>query len=82
MTATTDLTTDHSRAVADGAHSHGVVPAGSRAERVTSFDLADIPVPSGREEEWRFSPVARLQPLFADTLGADGVTVTVEAAPR
>jgi Fe-S cluster assembly protein SufD len=82
MTATTDLTTDHSRAVADGAHSHGVVPAGSRAERVTSFDLADIPVPSGREEEWRFSPVARLQPLFAEALGTDGVTVTVDAAPE
>jgi Fe-S cluster assembly protein SufD len=82
MTATTDLTTDHSRADADGAHSHGVVPAGSRAERVTSFDLADIPVPSGREEEWRFSPVARLQPLFAETLGADGVTVSVDAAPE
>ena len=82
MTATTDRTTDHSRAAADGAHSHGVVPAGSRAERVTSFDLADIPVPSGREEEWRFSPVSRLQPLFADTLGADGVTVAVEAAPE
>ncbi|PRZ02566.1 iron-regulated ABC transporter permease protein SufD [Isoptericola sp. CG 20/1183] len=79
MTATT---TDHSRAAADGAHSHGVVPAGSRAERVTSFDLADIPVPSGREEEWRFSPVARLQPLFAETLGADGVTVAVDAAPE
>ncbi|WP_418277122.1 Fe-S cluster assembly protein SufD [Isoptericola jiangsuensis] len=82
MTATTDLTTDHSRAVADGAHSHGVVPAGSRAERVTSFDLADIPVPSGREEEWRFSPVARLQPLFAEELAADGVTVTVDPAPE
>jgi Fe-S cluster assembly protein SufD len=83
MTATT---TDHSRAVADGAHSHGagqgVVPAGSRAERVTSFDLADIPVPSGREEEWRFSPVARLQPLFAEDLASDGVTVSVEAAPE
>ncbi|WP_402466194.1 Fe-S cluster assembly protein SufD [Isoptericola aurantiacus] len=84
MTATTDLTTDHSRAVADGAHSHaaGAVPAGSRAERVTSFDLADIPVPSGREEEWRFSPVARLQPLFADDLASDGVAVSVEAAPE
>jgi Fe-S cluster assembly protein SufD len=85
MTATT---TDHSRAVADGAHSHGNGPAsgsspqGSRAERVTSFDLADIPVPSGREEEWRFSPVARIQPLFAETLSADGVTVTVDAAPE
>ena len=48
MTTTTipeeaGLTTDHSRAQADGAHSHGVVPQGSRAERLTSFDLADIP---------------------------------------
>ncbi|MDO8152454.1 Fe-S cluster assembly protein SufD [Isoptericola sp. b408] len=76
------LTTDHSRATADGAHSHGVVPAGSRAERKTSFDLADIPVPTGREEEWRFSPVARLQPLFSDELTGDGVAVTVEAAPE
>jgi Fe-S cluster assembly protein SufD len=77
------LTTDHSRAVADGAHSHGVVvPVGSRAERLTSFDLADIPVPTGREEEWRFSPVARLQPLFSETLGQDGVTVDVVAAPE
>ncbi|GAA4725693.1 Fe-S cluster assembly protein SufD [Isoptericola chiayiensis] len=76
------LTTDHTRATADGTHSHGVVPAGSRAERKTSFDLADIPVPSGREEEWRFSPVARIQPLFSEQLGSDGVAVTVEAAPE
>ena len=78
--------TDHSRAVADGAHSHSfnpgpVVPQGSRAERLTSFDLADIPVPTGREEEWRFSPVARLQPLFSESLGSD-VTVAVTAAPE
>ncbi|WP_125776655.1 Fe-S cluster assembly protein SufD [Antribacter gilvus] len=80
------VTTDHTRAVADGAHSHsfgtGAVPQGSRAERLTSFDLADIPVPSGREEEWRFSPVARLQPLFSETLAASGVQVTVTAAPE
>jgi len=76
------LTTDHTRATADGTHSHGVVPAGSRAERKTSFDLVDIPVPSGREEEWRFSPVARIQPLFSEQLGSDGVAVTVEAAPE
>ncbi len=79
-------TTDHSRAVADGAHSHsaghGVVPVGSRAERLTSFDLADIPVPTGREEEWRFSPVARLQPLFSEDLGAAGVRTTVVPAPE
>ncbi|MGH3586132.1 MAG: Fe-S cluster assembly protein SufD [Pseudonocardia sp.] len=80
------ITTDHSRAVADGAHSHafgqGIVPQGSRAERVTSFDLADVPVPSGREEEWRFSPVARLQPLFGEDLGAGGVLTTVVEAPE
>ncbi len=82
MTAPTDLTTDHTRAAADGAHSHGVVPAGSRAERLTSFDLADIPVPTGREEEWRFSPVARLQPLFSEDLGVAGVRTTVVPAPE
>lgn len=82
-------TTDHSRAVADGAHTHGVgvKPQGSRAERLTSFSLDDILVPTGREEEWRFSPVARLQPLFDGglvTAGADGsgLQVSVTAAPE
>lgn len=85
MTTTTPatLSTDHSRATADGAHSHGaVVPQGSRAERVTSFDLADIPVPTGREEEWRFSPVARLQPLFSEKIEGHGVLTTVVGAPE
>ncbi len=78
------LSTDHSRATADGAHSHGVADSGvqgSRADRVTSFDLNVIPVPSGREEEWRFSPVARIAPLFSSEL-ADTATVEVEAAPE
>jgi Fe-S cluster assembly protein SufD len=48
---------------------------------VTSFDLNVIPVPSGREEEWRFSPVARIAPLFSSEL-ADTATVEVEAAPE
>jgi Fe-S cluster assembly protein SufD len=50
-------------------HSDGapVVPKQSRAERTTSFDLADFPVPSGREEEWRFTPIDRLGPLLRDT---------------
>lgn len=78
------LTTDHSRAAADGAHTHGndSSPQGSRAERLTSFDLADIPVPSGREEEWRFSPVARLAPLFEDSLSGAGVITTVVEPPE
>ncbi len=35
-----------------------------------SWDLADHPVPTGREEVWRFTPVARLRPLFEDAAGA------------
>lgn len=83
----TDLSTDHTRAVADGAHTHGRggTPESSRAARRTSFDLADFTVPTGREEEWRFSPVSRLAPLF-DAAGAGltgtGVQVTVVEAPE
>ncbi|MGB7448245.1 MAG: Fe-S cluster assembly protein SufD [Ornithinimicrobium sp.] len=46
------------------------VPDESRAARVRSFDVADFPVPTGREEEWRFTPVDRLALLFAE--GASG----------
>jgi len=83
---TTDLSTDHSRARADGAHTHGYgAPETSRAARRTSFDLADFPVPTGREEEWRFSPVERLVPLFdADGAGLGGThaQVTVVNPPE
>lgn len=68
---TDTLSTDHSRATADGAHSHAVVPDASRADRITSFDPADFPVPTGREEQWRFSPMDRLGPLFHPPV-ADG----------
>jgi Fe-S cluster assembly protein SufD len=79
------LAGDHSHGPAGSAGSgHGEVtkPVGSRAERVTSFDLADIPVPTGREEEWRFSPVARLRPLFEPTQNVDAVEVNVALAPE
>lgn len=89
MTTTTEnLSTDHSRAVADGAHTHGTggVPEASRAARLTSFDVADFPVPTGREEEWRFSPVDKLAPLFAGAtdgvLAGHGVLTTVVEAPE
>ena len=46
-----------------------------------SADPADFPVPSGREEEWRFTPLRRLRGLHSDApLGSAGVTVTVDAA--
>jgi Fe-S cluster assembly protein SufD len=48
-----------------GSHTHGGPgPTGSPAERFTSHDPDDFAVPTGREEEWRFSPVRRLRKLF------------------
>ncbi len=40
------------------------VPDQSRAERLTSYDVSAFPVPSGREEDWRFTPVDRVGALF------------------
>jgi Fe-S cluster assembly protein SufD len=48
-----------------------------------SANPADFPVPGGREEEWRFTPLRRLRGLHKDApLGSSGVTVTAEAAPE
>ncbi len=82
--APASLSTDHTRAVADAAHSHGagpvIHPQASRADRGTSFDLADFAVPTGREEDWRFSPLRRFQGLFAGVLTGQGPDVEVTAA--
>jgi Fe-S cluster assembly protein SufD len=48
-----------------------------------SKDPADFPVPSGREEEWRFTPLRRLRNLHSSAeLGTAGVTVEVDPAPE
>ena len=39
----------------------------SHLHPVASFDLADHPVPSGREEVWRFTPLKRLRGLLDGT---------------
>jgi Fe-S cluster assembly protein SufD len=44
----------------------GSPPLKSAAQRVASFDLESFPVPSGREEEWRFTPRLRMKRLFED----------------
>jgi Fe-S cluster assembly protein SufD len=51
-------------------------PADARVEQHASFDVADFPVPTGREEEWRFTPLDRLRGLH-DGTAADGGKVTV-----
>lgn len=43
-----------------------LVPEQSRAERTRSYAVADFPMPTGREEDWRFTPVDRLRSLLKD----------------
>ncbi|MFE2939808.1 Fe-S cluster assembly protein SufD [Streptomyces sp. NPDC059255] len=53
----------------------------TRMSAPPSFDVADFPVPHGREEEWRFTPLERLRGLHDGTAVAvdGGVTVEVSA---
>jgi Fe-S cluster assembly protein SufD len=66
------ITTDHSKATTDSAHSHGkkyngtTVPDKSRADRLMSFDADAFGMPTGREETWRFSPMRDIAALLAD----------------
>jgi Fe-S cluster assembly protein SufD len=77
-----------------GAHSHGpgAVPEQSRGERTRSYAVDAFPVPTGREEEWRFTPVDRLGRLLGGDVGSDslawetalpdGVTLTEVSTQR
>jgi Fe-S cluster assembly protein SufD len=52
----------------------------SHLHPVGSFDLSDHPVPTGREEVWRFTPLKRLQGLHDDAaLTGEGIDLKVEA---
>jgi Fe-S cluster assembly protein SufD len=54
----------------------------SRLHETQSYDPGDFPVPSGREEEWRFTPLRRLRGLHgADPLGDGKVSVAGDAGP-
>ncbi|MFD3543519.1 Fe-S cluster assembly protein SufD [Streptomyces sp. NPDC058662] len=63
----------------------------TRMSAPPSFDVADFPIPDGREEEWRFTPLARMRGLHNGTAVADGAIkaqidapegVTVESVER
>jgi len=54
----------------------------SRLHEQQSFDVADFAVPSGREEEWRFTPLRRLRGLHSEEIHGDGkVSVAVDPDP-
>ena len=65
-------------------HTHGLaaaVPEQSRAQRRASFDVADFPMPTGREEEWRFTPMDRIATLLRDTPSGAHLAVDAELPP-
>jgi Fe-S cluster assembly protein SufD len=51
-----------------------LVPPKTRAQQVRSFDVADFPALTGREEEWRFTPLKRLRGLAAAGAAEAGAT--------
>jgi Fe-S cluster assembly protein SufD len=53
----------------------------TRMSAPPSFDVADFPVPHGREEEWRFTPLERLRGLHDGTAVADGSIKAEISAP-
>ena len=69
-----------------GATTEGAIQVGqprdARVSAPASYDVADFPVPHGREEEWRFTPLERLRGLHDGTAVADGVVKVEVAAPE
>jgi Fe-S cluster assembly protein SufD len=53
----------------------------SRLHERQSFDPEEFGVPTGREEEWRFTPLRRLRGLHSSPAPDGKVRVEVEAAP-
>jgi Fe-S cluster assembly protein SufD len=56
-------------------------PSGTLHERA-SYDIADFPVPNGREEQWRFTPLRRLRDLHKGAEADGKVVVGVDAPPE
>ena len=57
------------------------VPVQTRSERFRSYDPASFETPTGREVNWKHTPVARLSRLFADTAGDEGAISLAVAGP-
>ena len=70
MTTQMQTHEDPARALTDGAF----VPVQTRSERPRSFEPADFGTPTGREVNWKHTPIARLTPLFTQATANDGVS--------
>ncbi|MGI6877523.1 Fe-S cluster assembly protein SufD [Microbacterium sp. gxy059] len=69
---------DPARALSDGA----VVPIQTRSERPRSFEPADFGAPTGREVNWKHTPIDRLAPLFERAEANDGVAYSFASGER
>ena len=61
------------------AHSHGR-PTGSPSERFTSRNPDDFPIPNSSQEDWRFTPLARIREFF-EPFEPDGVIEGDQSVP-
>ncbi|MCB2413882.1 Fe-S cluster assembly protein SufD [Demequina sp. TTPB684] len=79
------ITTDHSQATADAAHGHQyngtTVPDKSRADRLQSFDADAFGMPTGREENWRFSPMRDISALLVDEQTGESLDTLLPELP-
>ncbi|MGR3933543.1 Fe-S cluster assembly protein SufD [Streptomyces sp. BRA346] len=66
----------------DGVIQVGQQPIDARVSAPASYDVADFPVPNGREEDWRFTPLERLRGLHDGTAVADGGVKVEVSAPE
>jgi Fe-S cluster assembly protein SufD len=67
------------------AHSDGAgafVPVQTRSERPRSFDPGDFAMPTGREVDWKYTPVDRVAALLVDEAGPHGVMGVEISAPE
>ncbi|MFW0108449.1 Fe-S cluster assembly protein SufD [Rothia sp. P7181] len=51
----------------------------SRAGRKTSYRVEDFPALTGREEDWRFTPLKRLKGLHTDALTGTPIAASIDA---
>jgi Fe-S cluster assembly protein SufD len=81
MTATTGRPAEHGLV----AHSHGAktgdlgMPMVSRGQRFTSYDVNAFEVPTGREEDWRFTPLRRLRGLHQGLAATGTAQIKMQA---
>jgi len=70
VTTTTTPSPEHSR-LGSKQHSDGgwgLVPVQVRSARFGSYDVTDFEAVTGREVEWKYTPIPKIQPLLADRI--------------